>query len=358
MIKGLDSSDIIKRENNVFIFAPNFEERSMGGVMDLMEQNLLVKNCGILSITLQARKPKEILDAIKSENTNILKSGIKKLDIAFQDFEIKYPILEYNGFFFEILEFCRLVSKSINLYIDISSLPRSIIFRFFDFLFKRHYKGKIEFDNLTFESLNFIYTPALKYPGSVNIDILGKIVGMYTELPFHRIVKEYDLIDLILFTAGNSHDAAQVYSLTNENNKSSIERHLMVYLDQNNLHLSFSKMTENIGVLNRSRLSRDNLNYVFNYEHVGLIMINKVKKIVQRHKGSDSFLAIGAFGPKPVSLCSYLTKVHYEFLLETTENNSVADVLTHDSAQYTSIYSIGRKPSKVFNIDICRVFTK
>ena len=115
MIKKISIHDINTNENNVFVFAPNFEERSIGSFQDLLKKRIFTKNCGVISMTLQARKPKEILDEIKTENTDFVNKILDEKKIENKKIEIKYPIFEYHSFTYEIIEFCRNVSNEINL---------------------------------------------------------------------------------------------------------------------------------------------------------------------------------------------------------------------------------------------------
>lgn len=358
MIRKISSKEINSKENNVFIISPNFEERSIGGFEDLLKDNVLNDTSGVFVITLQAPKPKEILDEIKLANTLRVLEKLESYKIKSISVEITYPVIHYLDFFHEIIKFSKSLASEINLYVDISSLPRNIIFRFFDHLFKNRFDGKIVVDGLTIKSLNFLYTPSESYPQTVNIDLLGSIIGMYTEAPFHKLIREYNTVDLFLFLSGNSHDAAQTYSLTSENNvASNIVRHIFIYLDENNLLYSYKKIAENIGVMNRSRERGDSKNYLFSYEHIGNTLYDKIQELVRRHRPQKSMVVLGAFGPKPVSLCSYLAKVRYEYLMSNSKKSSIADVLTDDSAQYTSIYSHGRKQSQIYNIQFELIFS-
>lgn len=357
MINKFSIHDINKDENNVFVFSPNFEERSIGGFIDLLDEEIFTNQSGVISITLQARKPKEILDEIKTENSDFINKILAEKKIKNKRLEIKYPILEYKNFTFEIIDFCKSVSNNINLFLDITSMPRNIIFRFFDILFNSIKGDKIVLEKLTINSLNFIYTPAKSYPNNVNIELLGKIIGIYSERSFHRLLIEYGMVELIIFLSGNSHDAAQTYSLTNENKiASNIDKHIMIYLNEDNLRFSYNKIAENIGVISQSLLSNDKMDYIFNYEHMAISLYNKIQLIYERHKQMDSLLAIGAFGPKPVSLCSYLAKVRYEHVMKKSSFIYKGEVLTTDFSQYTSIYSHGREKSTIFNIDIKTIF--
>jgi hypothetical protein len=359
MIKKLTTHEIDLTDSNVYLFSPNFEERSLGGFEDLLKNKIFNKLSGVFVITLQAIKPKEILDEIKSANTQRIVKELITKEINHSSVEIKYPVYDYVRFFHEIIEFCKNVSNEINLYIDISSLPRNIIFRFFDYLFQNIDGEKIVVDKLTIKSLNFLYTPAASYPETINLDLLGSIIGMYTEQPFHQLIREYDTADLFLFLSGNAHDAAQTYSLTTENKiTSNINRHILIYLDENNLLFSYKKMAENIGVMNRSNIGADNKYYLFSYEHIGHVLFDKIQELFKGRNAIRSLVVLGAFGPKPISLCSYLAKVRYEFLMDKHEKSFKADVLTNDSAQYTSIYSHGKKSSQIYNIQFELIFSE
>lgn len=344
---------------NIFIFAPNFEERSMGGYLDLLQNKFFHNNCGVFVTTLQGTRPKEVLDEIKTKNTERLLNSLKGNKITYSNTEIPYPILNYNSYFKEIIDFALSFHNPINLYIDISSIPRNIIFRFFDYLFNHRNQEIIKIKNLIIRSLNFIYTPAESYPAKMHIDLLGGIIGMYEELPFHRLIKEHDLIDLFLFISGNSHDASHAYSLTTEQSiTSNIDRHIYVYLNKDNLIHSYRKIANNIGVLEKAIRRGDRINYVFSLEHVALSLFKAINTLHDRHLSFNSLAIFGAFGPKPIQMCSYLAKVRYDFLMKDKARTikSTSDVLGLDSSQYTSIYSHGRKTTTVYNIDFQKLF--
>lgn len=354
-------SDAVGMDNttNIFIFAPNFEERSMGGYFDLLQNNFFNNNCGVFITTLQGIRPPEILDEIKAENTERLIQSLKINNIKSLNKVFPYPIKNYNSYFKEIINFALSFNNPVNLYFDISSIPRNIIFRFFDYLFDHRDQTVIKVKNLIIKSLKFIYTPAESYPAKMHIDLLGGIIGMYEESPFHVLIKDHDLIDMFLFISGNSHDASHAYSLTTEQSITpNIDRHIYVYLNKDSLLHSYRKVANNIGVIDNAIRRGDRINYVFSLEHVAKSLFNSINSLEERHRSFNSLAIFGAFGPKPLQMCSYLAKVRYDFLMRNKPRKikSTADVLGLDSSQYTSLYSYGRKETTVYNINFQKLF--
>lgn len=339
---------------NIFMVCPNFEERSIGFLESI--ENFDSSNLYFFITKLKGANQQELLDEIKDENTNLVIDYLTQRNIKFESHKFQYPLNDLKQYISEIVAFIKSKTKECNLYIDISSMPRNLIFRFLDHLFTHIETDYIKLEELIIKSIFICYTPAVEYPSTGNIDQIGGIKGIYKGKPFHRLIRAYEKVDLLMFVAGNTHDSSQTYSQSYEDGvNSSINRHLLVFLNRDNLIHSYKKIGENIKLLNMAMNTNDKITYFYSIEHISLILYDEVNDICRHNKNhKSSFLGVGAFGTKTICLCSYLAKKRFD-LLNSNNTNYQSDILTNDIGQYVSIYSIGKRNSEFYKIDLFRL---
>lgn len=347
----------IQEVKNIFMVCPNFEERSIGFLDSINKFN--TSNIAFFITKLKGANPQELLDEIKDDNTKNIIEYFKSENIPYEYQKFQYPIRDLKQYINEIVSYAKSISKECNLHIDISSMPRNMIFRFLDHLFLHFQSNCIIIDDLIIKSIYIAYTPAIKYPSTGNIDEIGGIKGIYKNKPFHRLIREYDKVDLIMFLAGNAHDTSQVYSQSYEDGvNSSITKHLLIYLNKDNLLHSYRKIGENNGLLNMALNRNDKISYFYDVEHMSIVLYDMVKEInISSKNFSSNFVGIGAFGTKTICLASYLAKKRFE-LLNQNNRNYQSDILTNDIGQYVSIYSIGKKQTEFYEIDLKKLIDK
>lgn len=347
----------IQEIKNIFMVCPNFEERSIGFLDSI--KKFKRANVAFFITKLKGANPQELLDEIKDDNTKRTIEYLKSKGIQYEYQKFQYPIRDLKQYINEIVLYAKSITRECNLHIDISSMPRNMIFRFLDHLFLHFQSNCIIIDDLKIKSIYIAYTPAIKYPSTGNIDQIGGIKGIYKNKPFHRLIREYDKVDLIIFLAGNAHDTSQVYSQSYEDGvNSSIKRHLLVYLNKDNLLHSYRKIGENNRLINMALNRNDKINYFYDVEHMSTLLYDMINEISNLSKNfSTSFLGIGAFGTKTICLSSYLAKKRFELINEDNRNYQ-SDVLTNDIGQYVSIYSIGKKKTEFYEIDLKKLIDK
>jgi hypothetical protein len=339
---------------NIFMVCPNFEERSIGFLDNIVDFDSA--NLNFFITKLQGTNPEELLDEIKEENTNRVRESLEAGGIKYAYEKFQYPIRDLRQYTDEILNYIKSVTSECNLYIDISSMPRNIIFRFLDFLFANIYADYIKIDQLIIKSVRICYTPAIAYPSTANIDQIGGINGIYKSKPFHQLIRQYEKVDVMMFLAGNTHDSSQTYSQSHEDGVNSrVSRHLLVFLNQDNLIHSYKKIGENVQLLTLAMKNNDKTTYFYSIEHLSSILYQEVNSIYERNESSkSSFLALGAYGTKTICLCSYLAKKRYNILSDNSKNHE-SDILDSNIGQYVSIYSIGKKESEYYKINLIKL---
>jgi hypothetical protein len=339
---------------NIFMVCPNFEERSIGFLDSL--DSLDTSNFFFFITKLKGANAQDMLDEIKDENTKEAIDRLKANKINYEYQKFQYPLKDLKQYINAILKYIKSITLDCNLYIDISSMPRNLIFRFLDFIFAHIHQNYIKIDQLIIRSVYICYTPAIDYPVTDNIDQIGGIKGIYTNQPFHSLIRDCDKVDLFMFTAGNTYDASQTYSQSDEDGvNSSISRHVLVFLNKDNLFHSYKKIGQNIRLISMAMDNRDKMTYFYSIEQISNILCEEVKHIfIDNQRFEKSFLAVGAFGTKTICLCSYLAKKKFEILAQNNTNHQ-SDILTNDIGQYVSIYSIGKKNSEYYKIEFSKL---
>lgn len=354
LIKTDIDTEEIQDVKNIFIVCPNFEERSIGFLDSIKHFNS--SNLAFFITKLKGANPQELLDEIKDENTKKIIEYLKLENIKYEYQKFQYPIRDLKQYINEIVSFAKSISSECNLFIDISSMPRNMIFRFLDHLFLHFQNDYTQIDEIVIKAIYISYTPAVSYPSTGNIDHIGGVKGIYKNKPFHRLIREYEEVNLIMFLAGNSHDTSQVYSQSYEDGvNSTITRHMLVYLNRDNLIHSYKKIGENHRILNLAMTRNDKIIYFYDVEHMASLIYDIVNEIsVLSKRFTSSFLGVGAFGTKTICLSSYLAKKRFE-LLNSENSKFQSDVLTNDIGQYVSIYSIGKKNTEFYKIDLLKL---
>ncbi len=346
------------------MIAPNFEERSTGVVNYINNHIAIDSSNSIVHITtLQAQKPKEILDEIKDANAQYAVRELTEKGIILERELITYPTNDPTQYFTKIIDFIGRHTNRANIFLDISSVPRGLIFKLFDFLFGRVQGSEILLDNLTISNLFLIYSQAYSYPRTVDADLLGIVKGTYNPNSISTLLNDKDVVDIVIFLNGNGHDAAQTFDEVSEAN-TNVQKHIFIYLNKANFLHSYRKMNNSLNVINRARIQSGKIQYVFSMEDISHSLKSIVDETVHSHSlASSSAFYIGAYGPKPIGMCGYIAIRYYEKMLNEKikglqnqnrpHNKSFrTDILGLAGAQYTSIYSFGYRQTNIYKVDL------
>ncbi|CPZ33672.1 hypothetical protein [Mycobacteroides abscessus] len=364
LINSLQSNEY----GHVFVIAPNFEERSLGAT-ELLENALdNVQNrdsVAIFQITLQSKRPTDILDRIKSVNRD-LSCDTLAARAQFESRVIELPMGSESSvpMITRIRRLCENSGRRVKLYLDISALPRTVLFEIIEALLR-------DWDPSTgvrvarecfVVSIGFLYTPARSYAAGHDADVLGTIVGRYTRDPLHALVDNHrDRVDISLSLAGTAHEVAQTVGTLPASGGPSdgLVLRPFMYFSRSNYKLSHDKFGDHLWAIRQLKNRFEPLAYTFSIPHMASLLAEHASTAARDHlvrlrnnPADRSFFIIGGFGPKPIGLCAYLAKKRYDSIVAAQGLSDQSDVLVMQGSQYTSIYSVGAEDTQVYEIDV------
>ncbi|MEU2030768.1 hypothetical protein [Nocardia amamiensis] len=349
---------------HVFVIAPNYEERSLGAteLLDRCLPKSSEQRVGVFQITLQSTRPRDVLDRIKSSNRRYSEQQLRsRTNFMAEPATIPMGQASFVPMMAKIRRLCRDSGDQVRLYIDISALPRTILLGMLDDLlgaWSPTIGGVAVGRTSRITSIFFIYTPARRYPPKHSDDTLGVIRGRYSHAPLHELLSEQvSRVELCLFLAGNSHDAAQTLGALPQRGgpADGVGLHAFMYFSPDNALLSYSKFGDNLWSIRELRARSVQLTYTFGITHTADLLGRYAQNAAHDHLQRDdenAWFLIGGFGPKPVGLCSYLAKKRYDSIVGKSGILNQSDVLVVDGSQYTSLYSIDSGPARVYHIDV------
>lgn len=373
MIRSMPTTRLIsslkdREYGHVFVIAPNFEERSMGSaelIESVLNEAINPDAVAIFQITLQSKRPLDLLDQIKSKNRDRSQELLGRLS-KFEHRIIEYPMGSEASvpMIKRIRSLCADTGRRVKLFLDISALPRTVLFEVIEALIRdwKPNSGVRVARDCVVQSIAFMYTPAREYAPGHDSDLLGPVVGRYTRDPLHALVdNRRDRVDLSLSLAGTAHEVAfTVGTLPSSGGPADgfVVKPFMYFGRQNFRH-SYEKFGQHLWSIRQMKGRFEPLAYTFSIGHMASLLEEHAVSAAAHHlarlrsNGNDrSFFIVGGFGPKPIGLCAFLAKKRYDSIVGSHGLFDQSDVLVMQGSQYTSMYSIGAEATEIYEIDV------
>lgn len=338
-----------KNEHPIFCFlAPNFEERSLGSALQLSKLENSDANNKILAliVTLQREQPPEILDAIKSSNRDRCQRLLESSQIDYEKILVHYPSTSYKPLFSKVIELMVSLGDKIDLAIDISALPRNLLFMLLEYLFPPDKPSPQHLYNTKVHKIYFLYTWACRYPIGFAPELLGGIKGYLSGEPLHRIVDKNNGANLVVVGSGGGHDAIQTLNICrNSPYADKIVRRILFYIHRDRVAQSYVQFSGQQALFIQSEEHNNSIGYVFSPVHAYTEFLASMPDSGHEDNRYKSFI-IAPFGPKPLALFAYFALREYK----SSGGMGHSDILDHDEAQYLSVYSIGSCKMSVYSL--------
>lgn len=346
---------------SVFLLAPNYEERSIGSSLLLQEllQIHASADVGVHWVTIQTRSSRDLLDTIKSENLSRARSLVTS-DRARKSTLWMGEVGAIETIIAETTALCREVSDdTVDLYLDISGMPRSYVSQIFSH-YTNGWSGSGRRTTRRMANLYLMYTPARSYAPTVGIDSLGSVKGSASKRHFLQMVETLSDIDLVLFASGNQHDAAQTHDVLRSLSATiNIRETIFAFMNIENLLYSYRHISESSWLFQQSYSESKVVSYVFDYVDAARHLEENLAHVLTAHLSMDQKSGvlpgyfIAPFGPKPLGVLAEIAVAHYKREIEEkTSFVPQADILHIGGFQYTSLYSMGRMPTKVYKLEL------
>ena len=276
-------------------------------------------------IELNRKIAKEIFDQYKIDNWNI--------------WNIEYPLKDL-GIIQTLLESSlRFIPSPIDLLLDISCMPRELILAILDNVIKINKSYKI------FNSILAIYVWAKRYPCISYPQAIGLPRGYINRgIDLGDILRQRKVenIILVIFPGSQGFEGKQVYDAFAEFRG---ERYVLFFVNRNDPWSSLPTHWANQSLVQASQRDDTFIEYYFTISDG----MRHLKNILQKAKEKSEGFFIAPFGPKPLTIGSFL--IIREFL-NLKKETSIADIILLSSFQYTSTYSIGVSETSIFEINI------
>ncbi|MBO8152726.1 MAG: hypothetical protein H0Z30_09580 [Candidatus Marinimicrobia bacterium] len=339
MLRLVDLDDIAPAVNNpntsnLIVLNPNYEERAVTSV-ELLVQKFKTNNLNFVVIELRGTRHVDILDERTNTNRDMVIRVFNKRNIRYYSWMIDYPLENLEIITNHLENSLRKVTPPINLFLDISCMPRELLLRFIED-FKRIYEEE-KFLN----KIWILYVWAARYPNIGYPQTIGAPRGYFNRgIDLRELVPHDAKVMLVIFPGSQGFEAKQVYDTFSDFNT---ETYIMFIINQKDPFRSLPTLQAN-QILFQLAHSRDDvfIEYYFTIPDGIRHLSNILNKAM---KDYDIFF-VAPFGPKPLTVGSFLAT--HSFL---KKQNSKADIVLLSTFQYTSTYSIGKSELSIFEID-------
>lgn len=345
----------------VFFLAPNYEERSIGSAVALVElsKEIPARRLASMVLKFQSGLKPVILDRIKNDNNQRAIRYLESRGVSIAHEGVTWPFTQehFQPILRRLLDLCGTTGPESELFLDISALPRSLLLGLLDSLMSMQRKGRIRVGQSSYiVAVHLIYTPAERYPVGHANDLPGAVYGRYHQQRLDEFLARPDAqTDLVLSLAGTAHDAAQVVSSVPAVGSVDLTTVAFHFFSHENAAHSFEKIALNAWTLRQLSAMSADIRYFFGVEHTADSIADLAARAAIKHLESgepNSSLVLAGFGPKIVGIACYLGKRVYDQIMVEHDGWSKSDVLLAGSDQYTTIYSIGRREPVYFRIDL------
>lgn len=346
----------------VLIAAPNYEERSLGStaLFARLSENVPSAQVSALVFKFSSGLGPVLLDAVKEANSlrgiaTLQSAGIERILLH----PVRWPLNQESvqPLVSEVLSLCRDTAPCIDLFIDISALPRNLLLGLVESLLRDWSDSGVRTGSGSrIASVSIVYTPAKSYPQRYSDDLLGTIRGKYTSKRLDEFLHHTDnQIDLVLSLSGTGHDAAQVLGSMPIFGGANVQIRPFMFMSDDNIIESFGKFALNAWSIRQLRAVESRPNYLFGIEALSRHLTRDAITTAEKHalKGGDSWhYLLAGFGPKPIGFSCYLAKRVYDVRMRALRSWGTSDVLLTSGAQYSTIYSIGARNTRIWRLDI------
>jgi hypothetical protein len=329
----------------LFIFFPNFEERSVRGAQLITQHPKIKKRSSAMVFWFQRSRPPEVLDTVKSEN----KERVIKLcrpqwtDVSGQ--ELAYPDASYKFFQSAVRSKLASMAPVADIVVDISATPRNMLFQLFEFLFPSN-RWPVKVEGTTLRSVYFLYSWAQDYPSSLAPESLGDFKGYNSHKPLSEILREGKNVQLVVCGAGTGHDALQALTVVEHAiPNAKLESDVFMLLNRNNVIRSYEQMARHQALLIHLHGRGSSFRVAFSIEHLASEFMNIAANAARKHKKGRGLLVLGPFGPKPLGLCAYFAAREYK-----RQSTNFAEILHLSGDQYLTLYSLGVGETELYEM--------
>lgn len=347
-----DLKTIVERNSNNFFVTlgcPNYEERSIKCLTRIDEYAKEQKNAPLMKyeiLFLKNRKNNNlVLEELKSQNNNKLKQNFKEL-INSTWHKIDYPNnLNLRGLITKLSRKLKKYSKErkINLHIDISTMPRGIVFGLCEAV-----SLWIEDDNIHLDNVYFSYVSPDRFSQLPYAQEVGLLRGFFTGEPI-KVDGQQD-IRTAVFPSITGHESKL---LLDELNQIAQEQKNAIFLqiDANDFLTSMEIMRANQILMEQGGSTQ--YYYCSIYDAIKELMEYFYKEEEERSKfspDSKRLYLVAPFGSSIMLPVSYFTlkKIQKEDKFDLLD----IEICHAQGFQYTSVYSIGIGATCTFSLNI------
>ena len=214
MITSIDNDVLLSslREHGrklVVLAAPNYEERSVLGPVKIFEILKMaysdrISECVLCRIvSLQSRRPHEILDEIKTHNIERFKGELRGLFVPFEHKVFTFPGSEQRALDSFVSDAIMKGGRDVDLLIDISCFPRTLLLQLLEWLFPENKGAPFTQGSTTIHDVYINYSWAESYPTCCGPELIGDIVGYMTGKSFMELLDGKKIAHLVLMTTGS-----------------------------------------------------------------------------------------------------------------------------------------------------------
>jgi hypothetical protein len=338
--------EVLKTEDTLVIAAPNYEERSLKFLEFLKERGVGSNKLAVRLVRLSSVSRRiDILSSLKS-------LYLRKAEILLNGFETHHIRMNYpDGFERDTLRqkirdwIQEFSNSSFNVVVDISCLPRSVMFTMVETLnILRKETSKIK-------QLYVAYAGAGQYPLVNYPQEIGSARGYFASSPLEQVISRCDNIVAILIPGFSGFDCKVVYDLLEESEKPK-QIHILLYINDDNIRRTWRTMRANQLLLSEVQ-TRDgqSIEYFFSladgFEKIASIATSVAERVIPSTK---TLFLVASFAPKPMALSGFAA-------CKNIQHNSRSESLFTEVAylrgfQYTSPYSLGVGKMSIFEVPI------
>lgn len=328
----------------VTIISPNYEERSIHCFKEIININKYAKIYPIILYLKNRNNNNALLDGLKHQNYKKLSEDIDindKCDII--DFPDNYSANAIEYILKKRLKEYSKNSQSINVLLDITSMPRRLIFTLCDIIGKFIKENKFEINKLLFSYVSPQNHSKVQYAQDV-----GMLYSFFSDQPLK--ISAHKSVCSMIFPSRSGHEGKLLLDYL-DSKSIDHRRKIFFSINSSNYLDSLEIMRANQALLNSHESEiKYYCSFIDGVRKLTTQINKEVVKLQKNPQTEGQLYLVAPFSPKIILPVAYYALKKLERF--THELGTEIDICDTRSFQYTSVYSLGIGKLSIYELNV------
>jgi hypothetical protein len=329
----------------VLITMPNYETRSTFALRNIAPElrklavDKLRGRILLIRLGLRGEGPKDVLKELSESQSNQTSELLQTIEARKAEINVRYPILDENRLIGDLRRTFGMVTRSYDVYIDISCMPRRVVLTLLTELLGRGNGVRQDINSVT-----VLYTWADRYPGLIYPESYG-VSDTFFSGSMMRAFEASLSTSAVIFAGGPGYESRLVYEqLTDPQWEDKVRsRRIFFLMYRDNPMQSLNDLIANQQLLREAALHGDAIEFCFSPADASRRLAETVSEVISQDNLGRHLFLIAPFGPKPLTVAAFDAVLNYRREIGRRGVDAEADIVLMSRTQYTSVYSIGAR---------------